>query len=614
MDTQDNSILKPLPVKPTPVVNETYRLWFEVAVKGHWKAAERILSHNPKAMTAKVITVEGDDLTILDIAILVGQDQLVENLVKRFPPESKAFTISALYLATRRGRIRRVKELVDKLDEVGEQGGTLALLIATTNAPRQEEVIRHLAMNTKSTPEDDTISNLIRAGYLDILLDLACRYPSLATTANTRNGSLLEVFTQVKSYYRSGAKLNFWEKCIYQCIPRLVDTSFDNAKDMRMARGKIAYLMLRATPFIKRSGELKLRHECSLELATLVFKEKKASMETPEILELTSAIVLDAASSGISEIVKLCLENYPELMWDKEFTKKLIEEVVRAQHVELFRLMNVYNTIPKLRYKFQRNCDLMATAVEWSLGYVPADVSGSAFLLQREIQWFKILEDRSSPLIKSLKFKMKVKKDKIGPSSESLELELTKERRGKTYWEVFLEQRKDLLKEATQWMKDTSSSCSLVATLIITVAFVAVFTVPGSNDNSTGIPVFLEKGSFMVFAVADALALFSSITTTLMFLAIQTSRYATEDFLHSLPRKMILGLTFLFLSLAFMLVVFGSALMIVLSERLKWIYIPITLLAAIPIILFAILQLPLYVEMVESTYRPRLYLPIKIWK
>ncbi|XP_056166426.1 uncharacterized protein LOC115684512 isoform X2 [Syzygium oleosum] len=621
-------------VKPTPVVNEKYRLLFEVAVKGDWKAAERILSHNPKAMTAKVMTVEGDDLTILDIAILVGQDQLVENLVKRFPLESEAFTISALSHATRRGRITGIKELVDKLDKVGEQGGTLALLIATTNAPRQKEVIRYLAMNTKSTPEDDTISNLIRAGHL------ASRYPGLATTANTRNGSLLEVFTQVKSYYHSGAKLNFWEKCIYQCIPRLVDTSFDNAKDMKMVQGicvnmhdgwtnttksisyrdlihkigKIAYLMLRATPFIKRIGELKLRHECSLELATLVFKEKKASMETPEILELTSAIVLDAASSGISEIVKLCLENYPELMWDKEFTKKLMEEVVRARHVELFRLINAYNTIPKLRYKFQRNCDLMAAVVEWSPGYVPADVSGSAFLLQREIQWFKILEDRSSPLIKSLKFKMKVKKEKIGPSSERLELELTKERRGKTYWEVFLEQRKDLLKEATQWMKDTSSSCSLVATLIITVVFAAVFTLPGSNDNRTGIPIFLEKGSFMVFAVADALALFSSITATLMFLAILTSRYATEDFLHSLPRKMILGLTFLFLSLAFMLVAFGSALTIVLSERLKWIYIPIALLATIPVIMFAILQLPLYVEMVESTYRPRLYRPVKIWK
>ncbi|KAL3747276.1 hypothetical protein ACJRO7_016111 [Eucalyptus globulus] len=311
-------------------------------------------------------------------------------------------------------------------------------------------------------------------------------------------------------------------------------------------------------------------------------------MQTPEILKLTSAIVLDAASSGISEIVKLCLMHYSELMWDEEFTKKLMEEVVRARHVELFRLMNAYNTTPKLRY-------------EWSPEYVPA----------------KVLENRSSPLIQSLKFK--VKKDESDPSSGSLELDLTKERRGKTYWEIFVEQHKNLLKEAGQWIKDTSSSCSLVATLISTVAFAVAFTVPGSNNN-TRIPIFLKKSFFMVFMVADDLALFSSITATLMFLAILTSRYAVKDFLHSLPRKMVLGLTFLSLSLslslslAFMLVAFGSALTILLSKRWKWIYIPITLLDAIPIISFTILQLPLYVEMVESTYWPKLYRPMKTWK
>ncbi|KAF8036339.1 hypothetical protein BT93_C2152 [Corymbia citriodora subsp. variegata] len=297
-------------------------------------------------------------------------------------------------------------------------------------------------------------------------------------------------------------------------------------------------------------------------------------MKTPEMLELTSAIAFEAASRGISEIFKLCLMHYPELMWDEEFTKKVMKEVVRARHVELFRLMN-------------RDRNLMAAVVEWSPEYVRADVFGSAFLMQRELQWFE----------------MKMKKDKSDPSCRSLELELTNEKSGKTCWKFFVEQRKDLLKEAGQWMKDTSSSSSLVATLIITIAFAAAFTVPGSSD-----------GSFMIFAATDALALFSSITATLMFLAILTSRYAAEDFLHSLPRKMILGLTFLFLSLAFMLMAFGSAQTIVLSTRWEWIYIPITLLAAIPVILFAILQLPLYVEMVESTCRPLLYRPMKIWK
>ncbi|KAL3747272.1 hypothetical protein ACJRO7_016107 [Eucalyptus globulus] len=332
--------------------------------------------------------------------------------------------------------------------------------------------------------------------------------------------------------------------------------------------------MLHAAPFIKRSGESKLRHYYSLEFAKQALTEIKNGTSTPEILEyiLTSGVVLDAASRGVFEIVDLCLKYFPELMWDSNFAKKLIIKVVEGRHIKLFRLVIKKYPIRYLADDNYMNFDLMEAVTKWSSRCESLDVSGAAFLMQRELQWFQ------------------------------------------SYWEKFVEQREELLKDARQWMKETSSSCSLVATIIITVAFAAIFTVPGGNDDEKGIPIFLNKGSFMVFVVANALALFSSITAALMFLAILTSRYAIEDFLYSLPRKMILGLTFLFLSLAFMLVAFGSTLTIVLGERLKWIYIPITLLAAIPIILFAILQLPLYVEMVESTFLPRLYRLLKFCK
>ncbi|KAF8034539.1 hypothetical protein BT93_C0759 [Corymbia citriodora subsp. variegata] len=351
-------------------------------------------------------------------------------------------------------------------------------------------------------------------------------------------------------------------------------------------------MIFTAAPFIKNIGESKLRHKCSLEFANLALSEKKIGMITPEILELTSEIVLEATTHGISEVVKLCLKNFPELMWDQTFTRKAMQEVINGRQVELFRLANTYLSDGSLTKK-----GLMQAVIKWTPRCASPDVSGAAFLMQIELQWYKAVEDRSEPFMKSLKLP---------------HYQLTKAQEKKTCWEVFVEQRQDLLKEAGQWMKHTSSSCSVVATLIITVAFAAAFTVPGGNDGSTGIPIFLNKGSFMTFAIADALALFSSVTATLMFLAILTSRYTIEDFLYALLGEMILGLTFLFLSLGFMLVAFGSALTMVLNERLKWIYIPINLLVALPIVLFAMLQLPLYFEMVISTFRPRLYRPKKL--
>lgn len=173
---------------------------------------------------------------------------------------------------------------------------------------------------------------------------------------------------------------------------------------------------------------------------------------------------------------------------------------------------------------------------------------------------------------------------------------------GRTPRMLFTEEHAKLVKEGEKWMKSTASSCMLVATLITTVMFAAIFTVPGGNDNNKGTPIFLEAKSFIVFAVSDAFALFSSVTSILMFLSILTSRYAEEDFLRLLPQRLIVGLATLFFSIAAMLVAFGATFCIVLSQRLAWIAVPAALFACIPVTLFAFLQFPLLVDMIQSSY------------
>ncbi|GAY65179.1 hypothetical protein CUMW_239230 [Citrus unshiu] len=167
--------------------------------------------------------------------------------------------------------------------------------------------------------------------------------------------------------------------------------------------------------------------------------------------------------------------------------------------------------------------------------------------------------------------------------------------------EVFTQEHKDLVKEGEKWMKETASSCSVVAALIITVVFAAAFTVPGGSD-SRGIPNLLHEKSFMIFAISDMLALFSSITSVLMFLGILTSRYAEDDFLVSLPRKLIIGLVALFFSIASMMVAFGATVHISLSHKWNLVIIPVALVGCVPVTLFAFLQFPLLLDMWLSTY------------
>ena len=177
----------------------------------------------------------------------------------------------------------------------------------------------------------------------------------------------------------------------------------------------------------------------------------------------------------------------------------------------------------------------------------------------------------------------------------------------------FTKDHKELGIEGAKWMKETATSCTVVGALIVTIMFAAAFTVPGGTDQDTGFPMFLRKKMFMLFILSDAISLFSSATSVLMFLGILTSRYAEEDFLQSLPKKMIIGLSTLFFSIATMMIAFCSAMLVMLEEK-SWIFIPIVSLASIPVTLFVFMQFPLLVGFYKSTYGAGIfYRNVKNW-
>ncbi|GFY98516.1 ankyrin repeat family protein [Actinidia rufa] len=127
---------------------------------------------------------------------------------------------------------------------------------------------------------------------------------------------------------------------------------------------------------------------------------------------------------------------------------------------------------------------------------------------------------------------------------------------------------KKLVEDGEKWMKDTANSCTIAAALIATIAFAAAITVPGGN-NTNGLPMFSKEKAFIIFAISDAISLFTSTTSLLMFLSILTSRYAEGDFLYALPKRLIIGLVALFLSITTMMVAFSSTLSILCSDTIR---------------------------------------------
>jgi hypothetical protein len=172
----------------------------------------------------------------------------------------------------------------------------------------------------------------------------------------------------------------------------------------------------------------------------------------------------------------------------------------------------------------------------------------------------------------------------------------------KTPWEVFIKEHEDLKKQGEKWMKDTANYCMVVAALIATVVFAAAFTVPGGNNQETGTPIFLKNNWFMVFFISDAMAMLSSSTSILLFLSILTSRYAEENFLKALPKRLLFGLTTLFISIASMVIAFSATCFLAYNNKMAWVPITITALAGVPVSLFVVLHYQLWVDIIRSTY------------
>ncbi|KOM45500.1 hypothetical protein LR48_Vigan06g080600 [Vigna angularis] len=113
---------------------------------------------------------------------------------------------------------------------------------------------------------------------------------------------------------------------------------------------------------------------------------------------------------------------------------------------------------------------------------------GAALQMQREIQWFKAVEE-----VVHVKCR------------EALNDE------GKKPEEMFNETHKELMKDGEKWAKETAGTFAIVGVLVITVTFAALFTVPGGLHEDTGMPPLIKEKRFTVFIVADVISFLASI-------------------------------------------------------------------------------------------------------
>ncbi|XP_021815745.1 ankyrin repeat-containing protein ITN1-like [Prunus avium] len=328
--------------------------------------------------------------------------------------------------------------------------------------------------------------------------------------------------------------------------------------------------------------EMRLRHDRILQILRLMCDVVKSrNLDSKQTAFLQKAIFRAVKQGQVEFIKEMCKANpsIPLITMDGK-DRSIFHYAVKCRQEKVFSL--IYGLSEYDRTIILASADESNNSILHAAGSLYANlnhIQGAALQMQRELQWFKAVESIVPPqAIETINYTEKI-----------------------TARELFTKNHKELVKEGEESMKGTATSCTVVGALIVTIMFAASFTVPGGSNQDTGFPILSRKKLFKVFIISDSISLFSSTTSVMIFLGILTSRYAEDDFLRSLPTKMLLGLFTLFLSIATMMIAFSSTLFIMLEGE-SWVSIPIILLASVPIASFVWMQFPLFLDIFMFTY------------
>ncbi|XP_020549395.1 uncharacterized protein LOC105161922 [Sesamum indicum] len=604
-------------------VEDSYRSWsvllYKALNQGNWETVETIVMQQPAAITARLTPFAE---TPLLVAVKAGQGlPFIRKLLHFMQPEALALTDyfgnTALHAVAVLGNIQAARLFVEQnrnLLNIWNIDGCLPIHLAAMRGHR--EMTLYLFSVTREDKNLEPFNEAagatlvhfaLTSGFYDLALYLVEHNPGLAW--QHEDISPLELLAQEPSAFPSGMDFNFWQFFMYSCVPeKLVEIpeslvgltrspKISSFKPQRRCSNQFsrAYEELHvilwkvletlAKPF-KHIRHRKAMHHQALQLIKQVCAEIRRLDNAKAASILTGPFLL-GTQNGIHEIVKEILDSFPQaITFVDEENHSVFHLAVMYRHEKVFKIVHEqsghYNMSLSLLLDNERNNILHLAGYRPHLDRLDLS-SGAVLRMQRELQWFKEVE----------KF--------VLPQERK-----SKNAYGKTPLAIFNEEHREVAAYETQWMIGMATSCTVAASLIATVAFAAAITVPGGN-NSSGLPIFSSEKAFLLFAIADALALLSSITTVLSFLSIFTSRYSVNDFLYALPNRLIIGLISLFLSVTSLMVAFGSTMFLVAAKRNSLILVPIIALACVPVSLFAYLQLPPLLNMIKSTYGPSIF-------
>lgn len=133
---------------------------------------------------------------------------------------------------------------------------------------------------------------------------------------------------------------------------------------------------------------------------------------------------------------------------------------------------------------------------------------------------------------------------------------------------------KELRKLHREGINNATNSVTVVAVLFATVAFAAIFTVPGGDDDN-GMAVMVHSPSFKVFFISNAVALFTSLAVVVVQITVVRGEITSERRVVEVINKL------MWLASVCTTVAFTASSYIVVGRRNKWAAILVTVIGGV---------------------------------
>jgi hypothetical protein len=106
---------------------------------------------------------------------------------------------------------------------------------------------------------------------------------------------------------------------------------------------------------------------------------------------VSTDIIFNATSSGIVEILRICFEFIPDLIWTNVLNEGCVAQIaIKNRQERAFSFLCKNPTICKMQVLTKDESNNTTTHLAAKFASQVESIPGAAFQMQRELQWFKV--------------------------------------------------------------------------------------------------------------------------------------------------------------------------------------------------------------------------------